>query len=300
MKPDLTRVLSEAENTDLRAELLSLLRMQAAAYTQGDSQSLPAEVMLELLASLLYTLGVDPAEPLTPLFGKDLRPLYESGYQTLLNKTKQARALVLALCREAPPLGCVSLSDTVRSILSSLNRYDARFFAHQVPGDIDYQLIEPMPESVQGIDYILLYLLRLRAEMRFLARFPQHRLLALLDGASPAWREEIVSLCLPVSANALGLTLLGEDPRRLHIRESERQALWAMLSPLHPLDIENRLMRACTSLLDTLNLREGQDADMLNALCRDLAPRIKTAADAGDLSHVFGAFGMPATSCSPD
>ena len=40
MKPDLTRILSEAENTDLRVELLSLLRMQAAAYTQGDSQSL--------------------------------------------------------------------------------------------------------------------------------------------------------------------------------------------------------------------------------------------------------------------
>ncbi|MGN0777148.1 MAG: DUF6179 domain-containing protein [Candidatus Ventricola sp.] len=296
MKTDLTRVLSEAENGDLRAELLSLLRMQAAAFTQGDSASLPAEVMLELLASLLYTLGVDPAQTLAPLFGKNLRPLYESGYQALLHKTKQARALVLALCREAPPLGCVSLNDTVRSILTSLDRYDARFFAHQVPGDIDYQLIEPVPESVQGIDYILLYLSRLRAEMRFLVRFPQHRLLALLDGARPGWREEIVSLCLPIGANALGLTLLGEDPRRLHIRSSERQALWAMLSPLHPLDIENRLMRACTSLLDTLDLREAQDADMLHALCRDLAPRIKTAADAGDLSHVFGAFGVPVSS----
>lgn len=300
MKPDLTRVLSVAENMDLRAELLSLLRMQAAAYTQGDSQSLPAEVMLELLASLMYTLGVDPAQTPAPLAGKDLRPLYESGYRALLAKTEQARTLILALCREAPPLGCISLSDTVRSILSSLDRYDARFFAHRIPGDIDYQLIEPVPESVQGIDYILLYLVRLRAEMRFLASFAQYRLLALLDGASPGWREEIVSLCLPVGANALGLTLLGEDPRRLHIRESERQALLQLFSPLHPLDIENRLMRACTSLLDVLDLREAQDADMLHALCRDLAPRIKTAADAGDLSHVFGAFGVPVTSCSPD
>ena len=79
MKPDLTRLLTQAENDDLRTELLALLRMQAVAYTQGDSDSLPAEVMLELLASLLYTLGVDPAQSqtLAPLYGRDLRPLYE-------------------------------------------------------------------------------------------------------------------------------------------------------------------------------------------------------------------------------
>lgn len=301
MKPDLTRLLTRAENDDLRAELLALLRMQAIAYTQGDSDSLPAEVMLELLSSLLYTLGVDPAQPqtLAALYGRNLRPLYEAGCRTLLRKTDQARALIQALCRETPPLGCMSLNDTVRSILAALDRYDARFFAHRVPGEIDYQLIDPVPESVQGIDYILLYLLRLRAELRFLGRFPRHRLLALLDGTNPGWREEIVSLCLSVGANALGLTLLGEEPRRLHVRKSERQALMQLFSPLHPLDIENRLMHACTSLLDTLDLHEAQDADMLRALCRDLAPRIRSAADAGDLSHVFGGFGRPVTSCSP-
>lgn len=301
MKPDLTRLLTRAENDDLRAELLALLRMQAIAYTQGDSDSLPAEVMLELLSSLLYTLGVDPTQPqtLAALYGRNLRPLYEAGCRTLLRKTDQARALIQALCRETPPLGCMSLNDTVRSILASLDHYDARFFAHRVPGEIDYQLIDPVPESAQGIDYILLYLLRLRAELRFLGRFPRHRLLALLDGTNPGWREEIVSLCLSVGANALGLTLLGEEPRRLHVRKSERQALMQLFSPLHPLDIENRLMRACTSLLDTLDLHEAQDADMLRALCRDLAPRIRSAADAGDLSHVFGGFGRPVTSCSP-
>ena len=101
MKPDLTRLLTQAENDDLRTELLALLRMQAVAYTQGDSDSLPAEVMLELLASLLYTLGVDPAQSqtLAPLYGRDLRPLYEAGCRTLLRKTDQARALIQALCR---------------------------------------------------------------------------------------------------------------------------------------------------------------------------------------------------------
>ena len=301
MKPDLTRLLSQDENDDLRAELLSLLRMQAISYTQDDSQSLPAEVMLELLASLLYTLGVDPAQPqtLVPLCGKDLRPLYEAGYRALLDKTEQARSLALALCRQAPPLCCVSMSDTVRGILSALEHYDARFFAHRVPGDIDYQLVQPVSEAIQGVDYTLLYLVRLRAELRFLSRFPLHRLLALLNGANPDWREEIVSLCPPIAANALGLTLLGEHPRRLHIRSGERQALLRMLAPLHALEIEHRLSLACGSLMQALELHEAQDAALLRALCSDLAPRVRSAADTGDLSHVFCGFGLPVTSCSP-
>ena len=276
-------------------ELLALLRMQAIAYTQGDSDSLPAEVMLELLASLLYTLGVDPAQSqtLAPLYGRDLRPLYEAGCRTLLRKTDQARALIQALCRETPPLDCMSLNDTVRSILASLDRYDARFFAHRVPGEIDYQLIQPVPESVQGIDYILLYLSRLRAEMRFLSRFPQHRLLALLDGTNPGWREEIVSLCLPVGANALGLALLGEDPRRLHIRDGQRQTLLLQLAPLHPLETGHRLTRAGDAVLDALGLRETQDRALLQAFASALAPRVRSAADAGELRHVFAAFALP-------
>ena len=295
MKSDLTRLLTQAENDDLRTELLALLRMQAVAYTQGDSDSLPAEVMLELLASLLYTLGVDPAQSqtLAPLYGRDLRPLYEAGCRTLLRKTDQARALIQALCRETPPLDCMSLNDTVRSILASLDRYDARFFAHHVPGEIDYQLIQPVPESVQGIDYILLYLSRLRAEMRFLSRFPQHRLLALLDGTNPGWREEIVSLCLPVGANALGLALLGEDPRRLHIRDGQRQTLLLQLAPLHPLETGHRLTRAGNAVLDALDLREPQDRALLQAFARVLAPRVRSAADAGELRHVFAAFALP-------
>ena len=295
MTPDFACLLNQSENEDLRRELLALLRMQAAAYTQGDSASLPAETLMELLASLLYTLSIDLAHPPTfaPLAVKDLRPLYEAGYQSLLDKTAQAKALIQTLCREAPPLGCLSLSSTVCSIAAALDHYDARFFAHRIPGEIDYQLANPIPEHVQGIDYIQLYLMRLRAELRFIARFPAHRVLALLDGACPGWQEQIGSLCAPVAANALGLALLHENPCRLHIRTLERQKLLDLLALLHPLDIENRLTHQSAGLLHLLDLNEPQDAALLHALCRDLAPRVSAASKAGDLSHVFAAFSVP-------
>ncbi|MGN0996826.1 MAG: DUF6179 domain-containing protein, partial [Candidatus Ventricola sp.] len=69
MPTDLTRLLSTQENAALRDALLSLLTDQARAYTMGDSGSLPVETGTELMASLLYTLDVNPAQP------QSLRPL---------------------------------------------------------------------------------------------------------------------------------------------------------------------------------------------------------------------------------
>lgn len=295
MNDALARLLTQEENRTLCEALLGLLRIQALSYTQGDSASLPEETLTELLASLLYTLGIrlDQPQSFTRLAGKDLRPLYEAGYHALLARQDHARAMIAAICRETPSLGCISLSDTVRSIALSLEHYDARFFAHHIPGEIDYQLLDPVPQEMQGMDYILLYLARLHAEMRFLSRFPLHRVLALLDGANPEWRELVANLCAPIAANALGLSLLGEAPRRLHIRNHERHTLLALFSPLHPLEIEHRLLRESSRLLDTLDLKDAQTADMLRALCCDLAPRIRCAADAGDLSSVFPSFSPP-------
>ena len=50
----------EEARTRARANLLELLLAQAQRYTQGESTSLPRETMDELLASLCYTLGIDP------------------------------------------------------------------------------------------------------------------------------------------------------------------------------------------------------------------------------------------------
>lgn len=287
--------LTQAQNDALGEALLALFRAQARAYTLGDSDSLPLGTANELMASLLYTLDVHPAQPesFRPLIGRDLQALYRDALRRLEEKQRRALALAQSLCLSTPDYGCIALRDTLHSIQSALPGYDARFFAHRIPGEIDYQLAEPVPESLLGVDYILEYLLRLRAELRLLSRFYLPRVLALLSGAQAEWRELVSNLYLPVAANALGLSLLGENPRRLHVRREERRALLALLAPLHPLDAQNQMERACPGLLAALDLREPRDAQALRALCRDLAPRAACAAASGDLSGVFPSFGMP-------
>ena len=75
---------------------------------------------------------------------------------------------------------CVALRTTLSSLLNGLKRYDAVFFAHHVPGDIDYQLCMPVSESLMGVDYALRYLQKLELEDELLTCFPIHRVLALL------------------------------------------------------------------------------------------------------------------------
>ena len=169
--------LTQAEAAQLADGLHALFCAQARALTMGKSGSLPQEAAAELIASMLYTLGVQPDRPesYAALRGADLPALLAQGRDTLERKTAMAKAMAARLCLSAPGFGCIALRDTLSGIVRGLERYDARFFAHRVPGDIDYQLLVPVPETAPGIDYILAYLTELEAELRFLSRFAQHR-----------------------------------------------------------------------------------------------------------------------------
>lgn len=286
--------LTPEEAEALRGELHALLAAKARAYTLGDSTSLPRETAGELLASLLYTLGVNPNAPETyrPLLGADIHALYDTCLHRLEERTGRAKALAAELCLTAPDIGCAALASTLSGIARALPAYDTRFFAHRIPGEIDYQLISPVPDALLGIDYTLEYMTRLQAELRFLSRFPLHRALSLLDGMSSRWRELVCNLCAPVATNALGLALLGDDPRRLHLSQARRAELLERLRPCGPGQLPAALNSARRALRESLALTEAEDA-LLAALCEDLAPRLRCAVQKGDLSHVFFSFGLP-------
>ncbi len=293
--PAAARPLTQQEASALGDGLHELFCEQARALTMGQSSSLPQETAAELMASILYTLGVqkDKPESFASLLGASLPERLAQGHRKLVQKTEQAKAMAARLCLNVPDPGCIALRDTLSSILRGLEHYDARFFAHRVPGDIDYQLLIPVPETTLGIDYILAYLTELACEFRFLSRFPLHRVLALLDGMSTRWRELVCNLCVPVANNALGLAMLGENPLRLHISIAQREALTRLLSTMTEGMIENKLMVCADKLTVGLLSGDASIARLLRAQARDFAPGLHAAAQAEDLSHVFFSFGLP-------
>lgn len=296
--------LSDGQSDALRKNLMALLAAQAGRYTQGASGSLPKETMDELLVSALYTLSVDPTRPesFAPLVGQDIFACFFQAQTRLLQKRDAALALASSLCLRMDDLGCVALRTTLSSLLNGLKRYDAVFFAHHVPGDIDYQLCMPVSESLMGVDYALRYLQRLELEDELLTCFPIHRVLALLDGVSARWRALVCNLLTPVLENAMALMLLGRPPRRLHVSGDDRAALLVMLCGRTEGELARLFDCAAVHLAQTLLPNRADARILCQTLGKQLAPRVFEAARRGDLSHVFFSFGVPkrVTSCSKD
>lgn len=296
--------LSDGQSDALRKNLMALLAAQAGRYTQGASGSLPKETMDELLVSALYTLSVDPTRPesYAPLVGQNIFACFFQAQTRLLQKRDAALALASSLCLRMDDLGCVALRTTLSSLLNGLKRYDAVFFAHHVPGDIDYQLCMPVSESLMGVDYALRYLQRLELEDELLTCFPIHRVLALLDGVSARWRALVCNLLTPVLENAMALMLLGRPPRRLHVSGDDRAALLVMLCGRTEGELARLFDCAAVHLAQTLLPNRADARILCQTLGKQLAPRVFEAARRGDLSHVFFSFGVPkrVTSCSKD
>lgn len=292
MKNNPAFTLSPAQSDALRKNLMAPLAAQAGRYTQGASGSLPKETMDELLVSALYTLSVDPTRPesYAPLVGQDIFACFLQAQTRLLQK--RDAALASSLCLRMDDLGCVALRTTLSSLLNGLKRYDAVFFAHHVPGDIDYQLCMPVSESLMGVDYALRYLQRLDLEDELLTCFPVHRVLALLDGVSARWRALVCNLLTPVLENAMALMLLGKPPRRLHVSGDDRSALLVMLCGRTEGELARLFDRAAVHLAQTLLPNRADARILCQTLGKQLAPRVFEAARRGDLSHVFFSFGF--------
>lgn len=268
---------------DISQEALwQLLRTQARKYAQGDHGSLPVEVMEKLLASILYTLGQAPDA------GVPLEQRLMLGQEQLRQKLRHAQVLLARVRVSALPPGNQSYGDTLRVLPDFFARYDALFFAHQVPVDIDYQLFLPQFGG-EGIDAFTAYLEALLVENRFCGRFSAEVLRSLWAAASPDWRGLHINLYEPVFTGALGIVLLGDNPRRLLFTRQEQEAIVKALQGLSIEEMPETLSAAAEKLLLELGLKDVDTAAYVGQSAMALLPRLLEARGQGTLAYVFHA-----------
>ena len=267
----------------LRAQeaLWALLRRQARLYAP-ESSSLPAETAAALAESILLTLGADrdPRVLLSP----DLPEKFRQGQRRLAQKLEVSRRLWQTAWTTRPEIGNHSLGDTLNSLKRFPDRYDLRFFAQEIPCDIDYQLSQPVPETLWGVDYVNEWLRRLCLEQDFLGRFEPALVRAVLDRSCPDYRGLLINLYEPVAVNALGLALLGDDPRSLTVSPPRRQRLEALFAGL-PVPERKRILTAGAAALCTaLDIRSAALQFYVQATALALSPRL---ASAQTLEYIF-------------
>lgn len=280
--------LTARERESWQRWLWRLLERQTARYTMGQSTSVSEGVARELLWAVLFALDASPENPerVRQLLGQDPQEALGRSIRTLEREIARGRSLWQRACQTLPAPENRSLTDTLKSIGGAWDHYDVRYFAHIFPADIDYQLSEPVPETLQGVRYVNEYLRRLLAENRFLGRFAPERATRLLRSACPAYRVLLVNLFEPVAACALGLTLAGRPPLALNMTPGDRAAVASLLEPLPESGTRRCLADGADRLCRTLEVGE-EEGRRVAFLADALVPRLRAALDAGELAGVF-------------
>ena len=280
--------LSPGEQERALAALWDLLRHQAALWSGGDT-SLTEERVRSLLASLLYTLQTaaeDEGVPLEALLRGDLSAVLDRGRLALAERMRVAKADWEALRRVRPPVPNAYYRDTLAELGRFFQRYDLCYAAHEVPCAIDYPLLRPVPEEMQGVSYVAEYLRRLRWESALLAVFDRGSLLRLYEREVPDWADVLFNFCdLPLS-NAVGRSLLGLDPKPLNLTATERRELTHLLAGRGEGEIR-ALLGGCGAALSPAG---GEAAAYFRSAAESMEPRLAAALARGDLSRIFVTF----------
>lgn len=270
-----------AEQLALGRRLLPLLMRRTELYAAGDS-SVRVETARELLSSVCCTLdeGLSGA-PRKTLLTADLEAVFTRGGQVIDRKMQICRKLWNAACLTVPKLESRSLTETLRDLGRFWRRYDARFFAHRFPCDIDYPLLRPVAETLSGVSYLASYLHGILAENALLAAFDAALVSRVLDTDCPVWRNAPVNLVSPVLADAVGRSLLGKDPGGLVLAETDLSALAARFRGLTEEAAGKILRAAAEKVCDKAEIHNSVSRGYFAAAAAELLPRLQTVPASG-------------------
>ncbi len=275
--------LSPEDTLCAQEALWGLLKQQARLYAP-DSTSLPAETAAALAESILLTLGADRNPAV--LLSADLHAAFRQGQRRLSQKLTLSQHLLQAALASRPQAENRSLSDTLNSLKSFSKRWDLRFFAQEIPCDIDYQLSQPVSETLRGVDYVNEWLRRLCLEQAFLNCFDPVLIRAVLEQSGPDYRNLLINLYEPVAVNALGLAILGDDPHTLSIPASRRQELENQLAGLSRETLADTLSAGAATLCSALELPPAL-LRYTQTTAQNLLPRLRAALQGGTTAHLF-------------
>ena len=280
------RPLTAAEQQLLQNVLLELLAAQIVRFTAGERSSVPAEKAQELMASLCMTLDIQNPARARQLLHGDAGAALAAGQKHLQYRWALCRQLWQRAADTAPVWQNLALRETLESIGQSVTAkaaYHVQFFAHELPCSIDYPLCDPVPETLQGAEYLAEYLKRLCEENALLAAVNQAAARRMALASCPDYAKLLVNLCEPTAVQLLGKSLLGHPLYPLELDTAQRHAVGRIACALPTGQLRQELAAAARRAATQLNVPERP----LLATAQSLAVRLPIAARNNSLENLF-------------
>lgn len=272
-------LLTQAEHANLQAQLWALLARQTKLFTMGESSSVPVETAQELLKSIYFCIGIHlknhPSKSSLHLQEIALEDLFAAGARDVWALAAEGKSLLDIATKTALDIDNISYHDTLREISGSFKHYDIRFFAHDIPCMIDYQLSQAVPDELLGMEYINEYLRRLIIENRFCRCFQTDRIVPLLKVYCPDYKGLLINIFEPVLTNAIGLALLCKDVLSLEITDEDRAQLIKLFRPWNGEAIEQSMRHAVNRICTILEIWDTQTRTYLQKSGSNLLHQIR-------------------------
>ena len=251
--------------------VMALLERQMQLYTMGEHNSLPVETVEELARSIAFTIEQcqgEAGELMAAAPAPEGRVAGGGGVVGGAGCGGGWRGGGGAA--GAPAFAGRSYRGTLAEIHGFFRAYDFRFFAHQIPCLIDYQLSQAVPVELLGVRFINEYLRSLACENAVCARFDPARADKLLREQDSLYTQEVTNLYEPLAERALALALLGGDIHGLALTEEQRAALRERLAA------GERLSGAAGCLARALEL-SGMQCAYLERTAEAMETRLRAA-----------------------
>ena len=282
-------IIPESVIKDIYLRAFILLPTQVDSFTMGDSSSVSSEIAEELLKSIFFTIRMAinaNKSALNVLLSSDVRSIFRQGKAIVDSETEKGRQLLKAAMESAPTIQNISYRETLSGLAVFFEKYDSRFFAHEIPCSIDYQLCHNVSDKLLGIEYINEYLRLLLIENRFCALFEPSAMEAVLKSHSPQYKSLLINLYEPLAVNALGLALTGGEIRLLKIRAKDQAEITSLFRSLTKDDAANNLKASAEIVCHELEITDTEQRSYLEKTAEELYYRIASAIES-DLAGVF-------------
>ncbi|WP_026394151.1 DUF6179 domain-containing protein [Acetobacterium malicum] len=279
--------LSPKESERVQRECLKLLADCTERFTRGQSSSVRVEIAQGIMASNLFTIGLylkslpDVDAVLFQIENEPIEKLYEYGFQVLKRKINVAHYFFNQVCKTKLETANHAYNITIgQGFKPFFESYEINFHAHEIPSDIDYQLIHPVTD-LAGVEFVIKYLENLYYENLFCSYFDADIIHEVMSGYDPSYKNLLDNICAQVFQNALGCQLLSAPLPPLDFSPADLNRLDKKLRSHNQLELQTQLKSAAQELITDLELTNPTQKKYLLASL----PQITTTVYQGLATH---------------
>lgn len=285
-------MLSDIQLEKIQFNCLSLLAKQTERYNSGDSTSIRVEVAQNLLASIMFTIGVwlktypTPDEAVAAVQKDDMYVLYQNGRERVDRLIKSTKMLHSSIIGNLVQTENVFYRSTiVDGINGFFKLYYPEFAAQEIHITADYP-VHHLMERLLGIEFIQKYLESIYYENLFCAQFSAEDVHHLLCGYDEHYEQLLFNIYEPVLSAAIGCIITGGDVHRLEMAPSSIKILSDLFRGKTRTEIEEILMEAVGQLSTLMELTEPLKRYLSGSLSQ-IATVIENAVLLQTLDRVF-------------